>query len=509
MKRIGEIVTYVDLTIDEIFEGDAAVDKDTYELRRQSWLSHGIGMNFPQSTRRVINLRNLLLKFRDDPMSQAAIKKRSKDLFEAGFKITGLDDDSKLKADMENFVKNRAIRMAYNLTKAARDALIYGNGFLEIEYLNDDNEQSAELPGEGTDIVALHNINPEQMVIIVDDIPEHRTYGRITGYLSMPPTGGLNRFHNHLMVTESQVGTVAQSGKRLHPNRIIHVKFDTVGDSNVGTSILEPAFNIMRSKIMADEVLGTILVRFAKPVLEGILKKGAKPAEMKKFGKYLSAINSRPDKVSWLVHDENAEFKIPSMGGKSLNPKPYYDIILDQLAVNFGVPKRLLIGTESGTISGSELNLVAYFQSIESDQKTIIKPLILDFLNEWSITTRGKELPEGVDIEFGRLYADEIAAIKTNMLGMQTLVMAFQAGLITIKEARRRSAELLNVKNSENDKDFMDSTAKMFPPGKDDGKSKAFNPRQPGIKEPADEEEMQEIRDRLDALDELIERKKE
>ena len=321
----------------------------SYILKRQAWLSRGFGRIFFEPSRRVTNLRQLLLLYRDDPMSQAAIKKRSKDLFEAGFKVMGADKE--LTEDINRFIKDKFIRMPWKFSRAARDALIYGNGYLEMDFANDENVDRPELEPLGNDIVALHSINPEQMIIIEEDRPDEEDYGRISGYFSMPPLTGPLHAQSFLTVTETHKSLLGL-GKRLHPDRIIHIKFDTVGDSNLGLSVLEPAFNIMKSKIDTDEALGVITTKFSKPIIEIIVKKGTKPAEMQRAERMAFDINKTSNKVSHIVHDENLEFKIPGMAGKSLRIKEYYDIMLDQLAIQFGVPKTLLIGSEAGSISG-------------------------------------------------------------------------------------------------------------------------------------------------------------
>ncbi len=458
----------------------------SYILKRHAWLSRGFGRIFFEPSRRVTNLRQLLLLYRDDPMSQAAIKKRSKDLFEAGFKVMGADKE--LTEDINRFIKDKFIQMPWKFSRAARDALIYGNGYLEMGFANDENVENPELEPLGNDIIALHNINPEQMIIIEEDRPDEEDYGRISGYFSMPPLTGPLHAQSFLTVTETHKSLLGL-GKRLHPDRIIHIKFDTVGDSNLGLSVLEPAFNIMKSKIDTDEALGVITTKFSKPIIEIIVKKGTKPAEMQRAERMAFDINKTSNKVSHIVHDENLEFKIPGMAGKSLRIKEYYDIMLDQLAIQFGVPKTLLIGSEAGSISGSSLNLISYFQSIESDQNTIMKPLIMKLLNQWHIATRGEELPIDIDIEFGRLYADEISAVKADMLDTQSVVAAEKAGLITTEGARKKLADVLGIEFSEDEEDYSEPAPGFD--GKERGKDNPFkspHDGQPGVKFPSEEE---------------------
>ena len=440
------------------------VSSDEYELKRQTWYSQGFGFIFPEPTRRVFNLRKLLELYKQDPVIQAGINKRSRDLFEAG--VTVKSKSKTLEKAANKFLTSRLIKMKWNFSNAAEDAFVYGNGFLEIGFDDDDNVSSPDLPPAGNNVRvrALHRVNPETIVIVYDDIPESLEYGRVVGYISLPPIhqGFGIRAQTHLSVPLSNMNTLGRQGKFIHPSRILHFKFNTMGDSNVGISLLEPAYNTMKAKIDADEVIGTIMTRYAKPILE-MIGKNAKPNTIKKLGQIAQAINSNPKTVSHFAHDDKIEFKIPSMGGKSLNPKDYYKIIFDNIATAVRIPKALLIGVEQGSISGSDLNLVAYFQNVDSEQQNVIKDLIFKLLDAWHLAEKGVELPEDVDIDFGRLYADEIAAIKSNMLGIQSLVVAFDKGLVPREGSRERACDLLNIECD----DFTDEDA--FNVSKGDG----------------------------------------
>jgi hypothetical protein len=440
--------------------------KNWFELKRQTWLSRGFGYFYPEPTRRVVNLKVLLDLYLQDPMAQRALEQRSKDLFASGFKVKNASKS--LERQINEFIHDRDIRLPWKLANCAEDAFRYGNGFLEIEYLNDMNVNHPEKPPQANGIAALHRVSPRQMIIVEDDRINKDgsfsdTYGKIIGYLSIPPLAFATQTFTYLAIPVSRINEVGMRGKLIHPDRILHMKFHTIGDSNVGISLLEPAYNILKEKIKADKVIGTTLVRHAKPILEAIIKTG-NPDEIKRAGKILKAINDNPEEVAHVAHDEQFEFKIPSQAQAILNPTPHYNIMIDQLAIMFGVPKRLLMGKSEGTISGSELNLISYFKRLESDQQTVIKPLILKLLNLWHQTTFGKELPRKVDIEFQRVYADEIAAIKSDMLGLQNLTVAFDKGLVPREAARKKACDILGIEYSENEEDYEKSKGDGFPP---------------------------------------------
>lgn len=433
-----------------------------YENKRQTWLSRGFGYFYPEPTRRVVVLRKLLELYKQDPMAQRALEQRSKDLFSSGFKVSGL---TKPKTNQVNdFIKDKDVRLAWKMSRTAEDAFRYGNGFLEVDYLNDQNVDHPEKPPEeAIGIAALHSVSPRQIIIIEQDDPNSVMYGQIVSYLSMPPLAFGRTFVPYISLPLSRaIKQYGVKAKFIHPDRILHMKFHSIEDSNVGISLLEPAYNILEQKIKADRVIGTSLVRHAKPILEAILT-DARTKEIKDAGKVLYNINKDPEKVAHFAHDKNLEFKIPAQSQAVLDPTKHYNIMIDQLCVMFGVPRRLLMGTEGGTISGSELNLISYFKRLESDQQTVIKPLMMKLLNQWHRTTIGGDLPDGVDIEFERTYADEIAAVKSSMLGLQNLAVAFDKGLVPKIGSRKKACDILNIEYEEDEDAYEKSKGDGFP----------------------------------------------
>lgn len=416
--------------------------------KRRSFITRGEHhYYFPELGRVETNLLELLEIYKKEPMIQRAIDKRAKDLVVAGFKITGYEpEEEHVIDDINDFIERT--RLLWKLSRAIRDALVYGNGFLEKGYSGD--RAASDRPPTGK-LKELYPMSPLNTIIVEERNPDSPRYGEVVGYLSMPPMW-YGQTSLRLTISREEVGQgIFAQGKFLHRDRVIHIKFNSLSDSHLGMSVLEPMEYVMRSKVKMDEVIGTIVYRHGKPIIKGV-GKGANPKEIRKMGKLIAMINKKSDEVSHLIHDDMWEFEYMGAEGKALRPKEYMDYIERQIATSIGVPRTLLIGAEQGSISGSEINLIAYFQSLESDQKTILAPIIIDILESYL----GKQLPRHWKIEWNRLYADEISALKISFMNTQSIANAVDAGLIPVDEARKKLCEIIGIKYSEDEEDYRD-----------------------------------------------------
>ena len=431
--------------------------KKDSEPKRRSYLSRAPGW-FWEDGRVTRDLDELLELYKQEPMAQRSIDIKAKDLFEAGFEIVGLEEEESNVIDELKLLLKK-IRFKDKASAWARDAMVYGNGFMEILYAGD--TASPDEPPNGNDIADIVLVSPRQIIIVEDNDPESDNYGQIVGYLSIPPMGG-NKFPDRLIIDKSEVGLY--QGRLIHPDRILHLKFNSLSDSHLGMSLLEPAYHVLKSKIDADKVLGTIMVRFAKPILDITVENGT-AEEIKKAGQYAAVMNQYVDKISFFAHDDKLNLDIKGAQGKAIPPRDYMDYLVEQLAVCFGIPKTLIVGAEQGSISGSDLNLVSYFQSLEKDQQTILTPLILELFRRYWWVKYGQELPEGIDIKWNRLYSDELASEKFKTLGTQNLIAAYKSGLLPKEGARKKLCEMYDIKYVE-DEDAYEKPQKMPPPQK-------------------------------------------
>jgi hypothetical protein len=422
--------------------------------KRLSWLSRGPLHYFPPRGRLVVNLDELLDLWKQEPLTRRAITKKSKDLFEAGFRVTGLSEEEKMvEEELNEFLNNSRIRLKWKLSRAARDAMVFGNGFLEIIYLNDKNPRADE-PPDAEDIYDFVSIDPRRLIIVEDLDANSDNYGKIHGYLSIPPVSYISGTNQPLIISKDMVGTWGFEGKLIHPDRIVHLKFDTLSDSNLGLSTIEPAYHILKSKIQADKVFGTIMTRYAKPILDVTIENGD-AEQIRSAGIIASKVNERADEVAHLVHDQMWKTNVLGSEGKAINPKLYMSYLVEQLAITLQIPKVLLVGSEAGTISGSDLNLISYYQTLESEQETVITPLLLSILDRLWLVRHKQHLPAHIGIKHNKLYSDEIGAVKAQFMDIQSMVAVYSAGLLPRDETRRKVAETYGMEYTDDEDQYV------------------------------------------------------
>ncbi|MHA1286177.1 MAG: anti-CBASS protein Acb1 family protein [Candidatus Thorarchaeota archaeon] len=459
-----------------------------YELARKTFIGRGEFHFYPEEGRVITSLKQLLEIYNEEPMMQRGINKKAKDLVEAGFEITGRNKRyaNKINDEFQDFVKEKNI--LYRLWRTCADAMIYGNGFLEMVY--EDDTYDAELPPEG-EWAEIKQVSPRTIIIVEERHKNNERYGEIVKYLSVPPTWGLGMNTSlayPYLVIGNNMTIPFRNATPVHPDRIIHLKFNAQSDSHCGRSLIEPLYSVLSSKIDADKSFGTILKRHAKPFLDVTIVDG-KPAEIEVAGQWCQQINSRPDKVSHLVHDDKWQSKVLGAEGKVLRPKEYMDYLTEQISICIGIPKTLLVGSEQGTISGSELNLVAYFQQIESEQQTILTPIIKRMMRAY--------FPEeydlsGLGVEWKHPYADEMGMVKSAFMDSQGMVKAYESGLLPKNEVRRRMCKIYGLEYSEDDKEYKkggtSESGGMFPQNKPQKREDRGIPN-PAKEEPQEPEE--------------------
>lgn len=408
---------------------------------RKSFLSRGGTFIIPEETRKVINLKLLLDLYLSDPISQRAVDMKATDLITKGYKVnrTQMPEDLEwgdTADELDSFLKDPDMDIVTAFYRMSKDGMVFGNGFREIIYV-DDNASDAEDEPDGDGVERLVPIHPSQVIIIEDDRMKEETYGEIIYYMVMPPGYHLRQSVQKLVVPFTRMGMIAGKGKLIHPDRVLHQKFSMIGDANVGISLLEPAYNILKSKIVADKVIGTILGRQAKAIPIAQIE-NATPNQIRKMMKILSAANSNPETTSPIVFDETVtKMEFAGAAGKVIDPSNFYKILYDNISVNFGIPRTILLGSETGSISGADLNLAIYLKNLKADQERVIEPLLKKLLKlHWKSKYNGDELPSAVSIDFTQVFAEEIAFVKSRFMDVQSSTAGWNAGLMKFNEAR-------------------------------------------------------------------------
>ena len=427
--------------------------------------------------RKVRNLWKLLELYLSDPEIQRGFNKRSKDLIEAGFTFKGIHPKIP-KVVIENimdFFEDESIQFNKKTANALRDSLVFGMGYLEIQFEDDEHTDPDEEPM--TDIpIGFSLVSPLTMTIVeCRDRNNKEEYGKVVGYLQRQSIyeGGFNA---PLVIDEEAAkALLSDDCIFVHHKRIEPLVFDSLSDSPVGISSLEAGYNVLKSKIKADSVIGTILSRYGKPILDGEITNG-QMTQIRDLFKKLQKVNNDEEDVSVLAHNDKTKINVIGFQGKSIESQSYLNYLREQVAISAGLPLSLMVGSSKG--EGGDLNLVSYFQTLESDQKNILNPFIKKIIRGRLKKELGREYEGTIEISWNRIYSDEIASIKSNFMAVQNITAAVKSdpALIPLKNARKKVCELLGIEYSENDEDYtaikesgkpQQEKPNIIPPGSD------------------------------------------
>jgi len=221
----------------------------------------------------------------------------------------------------EDFIKRTKLdSYLYLVTK---DALLYGNGWLEIIY-NVDN----------TDILGFNPINP-------DEIDYKRTGDAQIELDEMGQPVGF-KWTNVLRGGE----------KELKIEEVVHIKFYTLGDDFLGISLIEPLYKSAIIKLNIEDALGNAIHRRTFPLYVGYIGSEKAPdliIQEEKLKQLSLDLAKASHKASFAFPWYYKIEKIEPSDLSSL--QVHLDHFVNLICSGLGIPKGLLIGT--GDVRGA------------------------------------------------------------------------------------------------------------------------------------------------------------
>lgn len=175
---------------------------------------------------------------------------------------------------------------------------------------------------------------------------------------------------------------------KIHKNRIIRFSYN---DDEVGKIL--PAYDSLQ---VLDNVLwGTGQTMFRSgsgfPVVRvknsnGVvtLPNGTKKTRLQMY-KDMGFLRDMNTQTGFLI-DEQDTFTFEGAAGKAIQPKEYYEVALQQVAIDLDVPVDVLKGISAGAVTGSETNLKIYYGDLHAKQKDKLEALFNDVFETLGIT---------------------------------------------------------------------------------------------------------------------------
>lgn len=341
----------------------------------------------------------------ESPLLMKGIKKKCADTFRAWFILETMEGRGKpIKADLD-LLTDFELRSNYKgkLTEAKRASHIYGNGFLLIDFTNDEDVEVHDSPRETSEPWNVKVLNSEY-------ITELKYYNETYEKAGILHYHYLDKDMNEMYI---------------HPDRIQWIPANLIPGHNLGVSTIDLLRWTLFSKKNVDIAAGHILAWHAHGLLDLEIQ-GLDTTEERK--KYEEIAAQHPG--AW-IHDEN--LKLDVKAAQSIDPQPFYDYIVLNIAAALNMPTHVLTGIQMGRVTGAEIGFADYYRDVTDDQELEMTPLIRNLYSR-ILSAHGKKWK--YDIIWNPIYIDEMAEAKLLDIKITAAAKAKSGGLTDLEESR-------------------------------------------------------------------------
>lgn len=306
--------------------------------------------------------------------------------------------DEKTRDDLELF--HESIELKTKKIAQAIDAMIHGNGFLEL---------IPERPLIDSRIPITPNMGLKDVVMVDPAFIMHKIE---------PVPNRPNEFYYLEIQKDYQI-------KRIHNSRIDHVKWITAGTMPFGRGVIEVGLRTFIEKMKMDWALGEIIFRFGKPFL--VLKTtGATKKEIPYALNLLQKINP----TTGFAGTEKHDFQI--LNPEAIDPQPYADFYYKNMAAALEMPLFEFIGAQRGQVTGGEVDLAGWHDILLSKlgQKFTTG---INRINNFYLKGNWKD-----KIYWNKIYVDEESQTKIEKVIAETVEILYnKAGVVENDEIRQ------------------------------------------------------------------------
>lgn len=203
---------------------------------------------------------------------------------------------------------------------------------------------------QGTDIEDEEHIYVRDTGLVIRDDLSHPDHEELLGYAVKKKGGKETQFVHadrcqHFVWNHNVDGSVDEY---------------TVGQHE-GNSVLLSVLIPLKALTMANWALGKTIYRYSAPLYAITApESGVSDDDFDKVDGQIENLNSASDVTlppGWDIKTEGTE--------GDLNPEPYIDKLIEQICAGVEMTKSVLMGTQTGTVSGSSTDIKNYFNGVE------------------------------------------------------------------------------------------------------------------------------------------------
>jgi hypothetical protein len=345
----------------------------------------------------------------ESPLLMKGIKKKCADTFRAWFILEPLKKDGKLVQRDMDLLTDFELRSNYKgkLTEAKRASHIYGNGFLLIDFRDDENLQIHDPPMDSKG----KTLEPWDVKVMNSEYIQDLKY-----YDETYEKAGI--LHYHYLDKDMKE-------MYIHPDRIQWIPANLIPGHNLGVSTIDLLRWTMFSKKNIDIAAGHILAWHAHGIRDWEILDMSD--DDRKYYEKLAA--TYPGTI---VHDQ--DMKMSMHNPTTINPKEFYDYVVLNIAAALNMPTHVLTGIQMGRVTGAEIGFADYYRDVTDDQELEMEPLIRNLYTR-ILESNGKKWK--YKITWNPIYIDEAAENKLLDIKVTAADKAKKGGLVDLEEGRR------------------------------------------------------------------------
>ena len=340
----------------------------------------------------------------ESPLLMKGIKKKCADTFRAWFILEPFKTSGKLvQKDMDLFL-DFELRSNYKgkLNEAKRASHIFGNGFLLIDFRDDEDVAIENSPRPTSEPWNVQVLNSEYLTKREYFNDTYKAQNILHFYYNDPD-------HEEMWI---------------HPDRIQWIPANLIPGHNLGVSTIDLLRWTMFSKKNIDIAAGYILSWYSHGVID--LEILDMDDDQREYYEKLAA--EHPG--TW-VHDQ--DLKVDIKPASAIDPRPFYDYVVLNIAAALNMPTHVLTGIQMGRVTGAEIGFADYYRDVTDDQELEMTPLIRNLYSR-ILKSKGKKWK--YNIIWNPIYIDEMAEAKLLDIKITAAQKAKDAGLIDLEEGR-------------------------------------------------------------------------
>ena len=374
--------------------------EDTYGIR-------GAGASWQADFGMALNERDLLFSVRREPVAWRLVFGVAHDVWDKGFTVEEIAEKPDPKWSREVSQVLDGLNAKAGFTQMTVFERLFGWSILAKTYVDRGKDVSAPVtsPKEIRQLVPYCTLQFTVQGSDEDKKPESDRFG-------------LPEFYTLRREGASQV--------RLHYTRAIHCATRLLDHPYKGISCLEPVYDDLTVLRNIRWGLGQTIYRYGSGFPD-ITVTGAKTADLDALenSQQFRDLNARKR----FLHNEKATLEFKGLAGKALNPEPYYEPILESIAIGSSFPKAQLRGAQAGGLEGSQVNQSDYFKYI-SGLQTLLEPCVWELIDNLMETGQIRRVedyrivwPGGVELSEKDRASVELMEAQARSLKLQYCVV--------------------------------------------------------------------------------------